>query len=98
MASAVVWRQLILKDQELEQRPKIMDNLKEKIGKLLKIQISNSTYPCMLFNHIHPIDFDVFTLGMQSNAKHTGLSSHWLLPLTSLGFREGYILIALSCN
>lgn len=24
----------------------------------------------MLFNYIHPIDFDVFTFGMQSNAKH----------------------------
>ena len=32
MASAVVWRQLILKEQELEQRPKIMDNLKQKLA------------------------------------------------------------------
>lgn len=30
------WRQRVMKNQELDQRPKIIEKLKEKVGNLLK--------------------------------------------------------------
>lgn len=45
----------------------------------------------MLFNNIHPIDFDVFTFGMQSNAKHEQIEFALATFLPLFGVLKGIL-------